>query len=67
VLHNWNFVEKIKKRILPLFDRILVQRVKAAERTAAGLFIPEKAQETLNEGVVIAVGPGTVEKVVYFL
>ncbi|EGF76690.1 hypothetical protein BATDEDRAFT_28279 [Batrachochytrium dendrobatidis JAM81] len=46
------------KRILPLFDRVLVQRIKAAERTASGLFIPENAQETLNEAVVIAVGPG---------
>ncbi|KAJ3415227.1 10 kDa heat shock protein [Chytridiales sp. JEL 0842] len=50
------------KKILPLFDRVLVQRVKAVERTASGLFIPEKAQEALNEGVVIAVGPGAVGK-----
>ncbi|KAJ3343922.1 10 kDa heat shock protein [Gonapodya sp. JEL0774] len=50
------------RRIVPLFDRILVQRVKAAERTASGLFIPEKAQETLNEGVVIAAGPGVPDK-----
>ncbi|KAJ3274805.1 10 kDa heat shock protein [Terramyces sp. JEL0728] len=46
------------KRLIPLFDRVLVQRVKAAERTASGLFIPEKAQETINEGVVVEVGPG---------
>ncbi|KXS18140.1 chaperonin Cpn10 [Gonapodya prolifera JEL478] len=50
------------RRIVPLFDRILVQRVKAAERTASGLFIPEKAQETLNEGVVVATGPGAPDK-----
>ncbi|KAJ3152402.1 10 kDa heat shock protein [Geranomyces michiganensis] len=49
---------KQAKRIIPLFDRVLIQRVKAPERTASGLFIPEKAQETLNEGLVIAVGPG---------
>jgi chaperonin GroES len=35
-----------------------VQRIKAKERTASGIFIPEKAQEVLNEGVVIACGPG---------
>lgn len=46
------------KRIVPLMDRVLVQRVKAAERTAAGIFIPEKAQETINEGIVISTGPG---------
>ncbi|KAJ3111303.1 10 kDa heat shock protein [Phlyctochytrium bullatum] len=50
------------KRIVPLFDRVLVQRLKAAERTAAGIFIPEKAQETLNEAVVIATGPGKTNK-----
>ncbi|KAJ3096108.1 10 kDa heat shock protein [Phlyctochytrium planicorne] len=50
------------KRIVPLFDRVLIQRLKAAERTAAGIYIPEKAQETLNEGVVIACGPGATNK-----
>ncbi|TPX60946.1 hypothetical protein PhCBS80983_g01475 [Powellomyces hirtus] len=53
---------KQAKRIIPLFDRVLIQRVKAPERTASGLFIPEKAQETLNEGLVIAVGPGAPPK-----
>lgn len=33
------------------------------QRTASGLFIPEKSQETLNEGVVIAAGPGAFDKV----
>ncbi|KAJ3049943.1 10 kDa chaperonin [Rhizophlyctis rosea] len=48
----------VSKRIIPLLDRVLVQRVKAAERTKSGLFIPEKAQENQNEGIVVAVGPG---------
>ncbi|KAI9184026.1 mitochondrial heat shock protein Hsp10 [Blastocladiella emersonii ATCC 22665] len=48
------------KRIIPLFDRVLVQRIKPAERTASGLFIPEKAQQALNEGVVLAAGPGAI-------
>ncbi|KAJ3204353.1 10 kDa heat shock protein [Entophlyctis luteolus] len=52
----------VAKKIAPLFDRVLIQRVKAAERTASGLFIPEKAQETLNEGLVVATGPGGVDK-----
>ncbi|KAJ3371510.1 hypothetical protein AMAG_00588 [Allomyces macrogynus ATCC 38327] len=50
------------KRIVPLLDRILVQRVKPVERTASGIFIPEKAQQALNEGVVLAVGNGLVTK-----
>ncbi|KAJ3020359.1 10 kDa chaperonin [Thoreauomyces humboldtii] len=53
---------KQASRIIPLFDRVLIQRVKAPERTASGLFIPEKAQETLNEGLVVAVGPGAAGK-----
>lgn len=43
-------------------DRVLVQRIKAQEKTAAGIFIPEKAQETLPEAEVLAVGPGARDK-----
>ncbi|CEG65959.1 Putative Chaperonin GroS [Rhizopus microsporus] len=43
------------KSIVPLLDRVLVQRIKPQQQTAAGIYIPEKAQEALNEGVVIAV------------
>jgi chaperonin GroES len=32
------------------------------KRTASGLFIPEKAQESINQGIVIEVGPGTDDK-----
>ncbi|KAI8816446.1 chaperonin 10-like protein [Fimicolochytrium jonesii] len=53
---------KQASKIIPLFDRVLIQRIKAPERTASGLFIPEKAQETLNEGIVVAVGPGAPAK-----
>lgn len=31
----------------------------AVKKTAAGILIPEKSQETLNRGEVLAVGPGT--------
>ncbi|KAI9012074.1 chaperonin GroS [Phycomyces nitens] len=50
------------KNIVPLLDRVLVQRIKAQEKTAAGIFIPEKAQETLNQGHVVAVGKGALNK-----
>ncbi|CAO3623967.1 unnamed protein product [Cunninghamella blakesleeana] len=50
------------KNIVPLLDRVLVQRIKAQEKTASGIFIPEKAQETLNEGIVVAVGKGALDK-----
>ncbi|ORE10053.1 chaperonin GroS [Rhizopus microsporus var. microsporus] len=50
------------KSIVPLLDRVLVQRIKPQQQTAAGIYIPEKAQEALNEGVVIAVGKGALDK-----
>ncbi|KAJ1821988.1 mitochondrial heat shock protein Hsp10 [Coemansia sp. RSA 2671] len=50
------------KRIIPLLDRVLIQRVKAETKTATGILLPEKAVEKLNEGVVVAVGPGIVTK-----
>ncbi|KAJ1963784.1 mitochondrial heat shock protein Hsp10 [Dipsacomyces acuminosporus] len=50
------------KRIVPLLDRVLVERVKAETKTATGILLPEKAVEKLNEGVVVAVGPGSVTK-----
>lgn len=42
----------------PLFDRVLVQRIKPVTQTTLGIYIPEKNQEKLNEGTVIAAGPG---------
>ncbi|KAJ2785304.1 mitochondrial heat shock protein Hsp10 [Coemansia javaensis] len=50
----------VAKRIIPLLDRVLVERIKAEAKTATGILLPEKAVEKLNEGVVVAVGPGTV-------
>ncbi|KAI7833230.1 chaperonin 10, partial [Kickxella alabastrina] len=50
------------QRIVPLLDRVLIQRVKAETKTASGILLPEKAVEKLNEGVVVSVGPGLVTK-----
>ncbi|CAG8502495.1 12327_t:CDS:2 [Acaulospora colombiana] len=50
------------KSIIPLLDRVLVQRIKAQQKTAAGILIPEKSLETLNEGEVISVGKGSLDK-----
>lgn len=49
---------KSAKSLIPLFDRVLVQRVKAANKTASGLFIPEQNVQKLNQARVVAVGPG---------
>jgi len=44
----------------PLHDKILVKRDEAETKTAAGLFLPEKAKETPKTGTVFAVGTGTI-------
>ena len=42
----------------PLHDRVVVKRIDAEEKTAGGIIIPDTAKEKLQEGEVIAVGPG---------
>lgn len=49
---------KSAKSIVPLLDRVLVQRVKAQAKTASGLYLPEKNVVKLNQATVISVGPG---------
>ncbi|KAL0945236.1 hypothetical protein HGRIS_000749 [Hohenbuehelia grisea] len=51
------------KAVVPLLDRVLVQRFKAETKTAAGIFLPTSAtQSPLPEATVIAVGPGAPDK-----
>lgn len=42
----------------PLYDRILVERVKSEEKTQSGIIVPDIAKEKPQEGKVIAVGQG---------
>ena len=44
----------------PLFDKILVERLEAEEKTAGGLIIPDTAKEKPMQGKVIAIGSGRV-------
>lgn len=44
--------------IRPLYDRVVVRRIDAENRTRGGILIPKKAAEKPNQGVVTAVGPG---------
>jgi len=46
------------RRLVPLFDRILVQRLKPQKTTSSGVVLPESAQDKVNEAKVLAVGPG---------
>lgn len=48
------------KKIKPLSDHVLVQRVESLSQKG-GIYIPESAKEKPQEAKVIAVGPGKVE------
>jgi chaperonin GroES len=50
------------RALVPLLDRVLVQRVKAEAKTASGIFLPESSVEKLNEAKVLAVGPGGLDR-----
>ena len=44
----------------PLYDKVLVKRVAAVQKTKSGLYIPDTAKEKPMEGVVVALGTGKV-------
>ena|ERR1700733_3462621 len=46
------------KKLRPLMNRVLIQKTEAITKTKGGILLPEKNQEQLNFGKVIAVGPG---------
>ena len=48
------------KKIKPLYDRILVERVEEDETTPGGIVIPSTAKEKAQIGKVIAVGAGRI-------
>lgn len=48
----------IGRRLIPLLDRVLIERFAAEVKTKGGIVIPEKAQGKVHSGTVVAVGPG---------
>ncbi|HXQ96994.1 MAG TPA: co-chaperone GroES [Candidatus Limnocylindrales bacterium] len=48
--------------ITPLHDRVLVKRIEEKETVKGGIIIPDTAKEKPQEGEVIAVGEGKIEK-----
>ncbi|XP_068336299.1 10 kDa chaperonin, mitochondrial-like [Pyrus communis] len=49
------------KRLVPLLNRVLVERIVPPSKTSTGILLPEKSAK-LNSGKVVAVGPGTRDK-----
>ena len=46
--------------LVPLGDKLVVERLKAEDRTKGGIFLPEAAKEKPKQGTVISVGPGKI-------
>ncbi|KAK9671180.1 hypothetical protein RND81_12G011500 [Saponaria officinalis] len=49
------------KRLIPLFNRVLVEKIVPPAKTNSGILLPE-ASSKLNSGKVVAVGPGLRDK-----
>ncbi|XP_051998249.1 10 kDa heat shock protein, mitochondrial isoform X2 [Xyrauchen texanus] len=50
------------RKFLPMFDRVLVERLAAETVTKGGIMIPEKSQSKVLQATVVAVGPGYANK-----
>jgi len=48
--------------IKPLADRVIIKALPMEEKTKSGIYMPDTAKEKPQEGEVIAVGPGKMEK-----
>ena len=48
--------------VRPLHDRIIVERIDEEETSSGGIIIPDSAKEKPQQGKVIAVGKGRIEK-----
>ena len=48
--------------IRPLHDRVVVKRIEQQEQVRGGIIIPDTAKEKPQQGKVVAVGKGKVEK-----
>ncbi|KAB2015263.1 hypothetical protein ES319_D08G012900v1 [Gossypium barbadense] len=49
------------KRLIPSFNRILVEKIIPPSKTTSGILLPEKTSK-LNSGKIVAVGPGARDK-----
>ena len=49
-------------KVRPLHDRINIERIDEGEQKVGGIIIPDTAKEKPQQGKVIAVGKGRIEK-----
>src|ERR1700736_293129 len=55
-------VREMTVLVTPLHDRVLVRRLEEKETAKGGIIIPDTAKEKPQEGEVMAVGAGKLEK-----
>lgn len=48
------------KKLKPLNDKLIVEKIEAKEQTEGGIYLPSGAQEKPLEGRVLAAGPGAI-------
>ena len=46
----------------PLFNNVLIERTEEKNITKSGIIIPDNAKEKSSQGIVIAVGEGTINQ-----
>ncbi len=53
---------KVKGKIHPLGERVVIRALEETEEMRGGLYIPDTAKEKPQVGEIVAVGPGRFEK-----
>ena len=54
----FDIAEENDMKVRPIYDRVLVKRLEAEQKTKGGIIIPDTAKEKPIEGEVVAVGSG---------
>ncbi len=49
-------------KVRPLHDRVIIERIEESEQRVGGIIIPDSAKEKPQQGKIIAVGKGRIEK-----
>ena len=60
--HTKKVPKKTIPNIRPLADRVVVRPLEESEQKKGGLYIPDTAKEKPQQGEVVALGPGGMEK-----
>jgi len=47
-----------KTKLVPLEDRIIVEKHEPEEKTAGGILLPDSAKEKPQQAIIVSVGPG---------